>query len=184
MTPPAASIKMSNQTTLSLTAILAWLTAKCGSRSTQSESVKAEISSARGRWSTTACTGRPRPRPLEPRPRPRALRPPRPRTWEPRPRPGDRIPLFAAWIKKTWQSNIHRSNSFIKSRCGGILNTAFEVWGPDRLNTSICSWVYLIFNRAVSSPAWDFLYRSSSASSSSFWAWTHHQVTTSHVIGN
>lgn len=74
------------------------LTAKCGSKSTQSVPPKPEISSALGRWSTTACTGKPLPRPLEPLPR--ALRAPRPRVWTPRPRPGERIPLLAAWANK------------------------------------------------------------------------------------
>lgn len=74
------------------------LTAKCGSKSTQSVPPKPEISSALGRWSTTACTGTPLPRPLEPLPR--ALRAPRPRVWTPRPRPGERIPLLAAWANK------------------------------------------------------------------------------------
>ncbi len=73
------------------------LTAKCGSRSTRSASVKPLISKARGRWSTTACIGTPLPRPRIPRPRP--LRAPRPLPWAPLPRPGVRCPLLAAWMK-------------------------------------------------------------------------------------
>lgn len=72
-----------------------WLTAKCGNKSTRSESAKPEISKARGRWSTTAWTGTPLPRPLDPLP----LTVPRPREKRPRPRPGARIPLLAACVQ-------------------------------------------------------------------------------------
>lgn len=73
------------------------LTAKCGSRSTRSASVKPLISKARGRWSTTAWDETPLPRPRIPRPR--LLRAPRPLPWAPLPRPGVRSPLLAAWMK-------------------------------------------------------------------------------------
>lgn len=94
---PTDSVKRS--TWFGCHTVVVWLTAKCGSKSTRSFSVNPEISSARGRWSTTACGGAPLPRPLEPRPL--ALRAPRPRAWTPLPRPGARIPLLAACVPKT-----------------------------------------------------------------------------------
>lgn len=77
--------------------LLFWLTAKCGSKSTRSVSANPEISSARGRWSTTAWRGTPLPLPLDPLPL--ALRAPRPRAWTPRPRPGVNSPRLAACVK-------------------------------------------------------------------------------------
>lgn len=82
---------------MSVFSVLGSLTAKCGSKSMRSVSLKPEIFSALGRWSTTACSGTPLPRPLEPLPR--ALTAPRPRGWTPRPRPGDSSPRLAAWKK-------------------------------------------------------------------------------------
>lgn len=174
--------------------VLCWLTAKWGSKSTRSLSAKPEISRARGRWSTTAWRGTPLPRPLVPLPL--ALRAPRPRGWTPRPRPVARTPLLAAWEKNQNQDrNINNSQRVqisgwclldiraaeINLLAGLCVRSIKTIKFKTRFSlfaiTSICSWVYLIFNIAVSSPAWVFLYRSSSASSSSFCAWTENELT-------
>lgn len=176
---------------MSVFSVLGSLTAKCGSKSMRSVSLKPEIFSALGRWSTTACSGTPLPRPLEPLPR--ALTAPRPRGWTPRPRPGDSNPRLAAW-KKTIRAHQNTAGveimfhhlKFQEQVCPQVatVQAAFLYMVSSlpsfffffKFNTSICSWVYLIFNRAVSSPAWVFLYRSSCASSSSFCACEWKQI--------
>lgn len=105
------------------------LTAKCGSRSTRSSSVKAEISRALGRWSTTAWSGTPLPRPRAPLPR--ALGAPRPRADPPRPRPGVSSPLLAAWTKKKAQT---------KGHFGGIRSMTLYVNVSFKIRA--CAWVH------------------------------------------
>lgn len=107
-----------------------WLTAKCGSKSTRSESTKPEIANARGRWSTTAWTGAHLPRPLDPLP----LAVPRPRVKRPRPRPGARIPLLAACVKnktKTKTQNTKLELNFPDFLKKNLLNNSV-IWEVHR----------------------------------------------------